>query len=121
MLFLLEAVDMTGQIKMVLDQYIREIKRIMGADVRDIILYGSYARGDYNSDSDIDLMILVSCSEEKAVDLQNELFDVSYDFWCRYDLDINPIVKNKSHFVKWIKNYPFYNNINKEGISLYAA
>ena len=113
--------DMTTQIKIVLDQYIEEIKRIIGSDVRNIILYGSYARGDYKSDSDIDLMILVSCSEDKAVDLQNKLFDVSYDFWYQYDLEINPIVKNKSHFIRWVENYPFYNNVQKEGINLYAA
>lgn len=112
---------MTTQIKIVLDQYIEEIKRIIGADVKNIILYGSYVRGDYKSNSDIDLMILVSCSEDKAVDLQNKLFDVSYDFWYQYDLEINPIVKNKSHFIKWVENYPFYNNVQKEGINLYAA
>lgn len=29
-----------------------------------VILYGSYARGDYTSDSDVDIMILVNLSEE---------------------------------------------------------
>ena len=34
-------------------QYIEEIKKIYGSHVRQIILYGSYARGDQNEESDM--------------------------------------------------------------------
>ena len=44
-------------------QYIEEIKKIYGSHVRQIILYGSYARGDFRPDSDIDIMILVDMSD----------------------------------------------------------
>ena len=35
-----------------------------------------------------------------------------------YDLDIKPIVKNKEHFNKWVDVYPFYTNIEREGVKL---
>jgi hypothetical protein len=38
-----------------------------------------------------------------------------------YDTDIKPIAKSEAHFQKWIINYPFYANINKEGVVLYGA
>ena len=41
-----------------IQQYIEEIKKIYGVHLRSIILYGSYARGDFRPDSDIDIMIL---------------------------------------------------------------
>lgn len=46
-----------------IEQYIEAVKKIYGSHVRQIILYGSYARGDYHSDSDVDIMILVDMSD----------------------------------------------------------
>ena len=42
-----------------LKQYVNKIKAIYGSHLKTVILYGSYARGDYREDSDIDIMILL--------------------------------------------------------------
>ncbi|MCM1201703.1 MAG: nucleotidyltransferase domain-containing protein [Bacteroides fragilis] len=36
-----------------LNQYVNKIKDIYGQHLKAVILYGSYARGDYREDSDI--------------------------------------------------------------------
>ena len=46
---------------------------------------------------------------------------MTYDFNLDNDLDIKSIAKSEVHFKKWIANYPFYENINKEGVVLYGA
>ena len=46
-----------------LEEYVEAIKKIYGSHVRQIILYGSYARGDFRPDSDVDIMILVDMSD----------------------------------------------------------
>lgn len=46
---------------------------------------------------------------------------MTYDFNMDYDLDIKPIVKNKEHFNKWVDVYPFYTNIEREGVKLFDA
>jgi hypothetical protein len=38
-----------------------------------------------------------------------------------YDTDIKPIAKNEAHFQKWIASYPFYANINREGVVLFET
>ena len=53
---------MPDSINIVLQRYVEEIKKIYGVHVKQVILYGSYARGDYNKDSDIDIMILLDVS-----------------------------------------------------------
>ncbi len=37
------------------------------------------------------------------------------------DVEINPMTHSKDLFEKWVNNYPFFYNIQKEGVVLYAA
>lgn len=104
----------------VLNEYVSNMQSIYGNKLRAVILYGSYARGDYNSDSDIDIMILVDMSDLEAKEYQDELFDRTYDFNMDHDLDIKPIAKSESHFKKWLDVYPFYSNVDREGVRLFG-
>ena len=54
---------MPGNMQNLIKQYVNEIKQIYGTHLRQIILYGSYARGDYRPDSDIDIKILLDLSD----------------------------------------------------------
>ena len=109
------------ELQKVLDRYAQEIRNIYGTNLKAIILYGSYARGDFRPDSDVDIMILVSMNDDAIADSMDRLYGVSYDFWWEYEVDINPVVKNETHFRNWTENYPFYSNISREGVRIYAA
>lgn len=102
-------------------QYVEEVRKIYGVHVRQIILYGSYARGDFRPDSDVDIMILVDMSDLELKAYAQQLSYITYDFNMDYDLDIKPIAKSEALFNKWIVNYLFYSNIHKEGVVLYGA
>lgn len=104
-----------------LECYIGEVKNLFGGSLRQIILYGSYARGDYREDSDVDVMILVDLTDMEIKEYQRKLSDLTFDFNMDNDLDIKPIVKNEGHFLKWIQNYPFYSNVKREGVVLFGA
>ena len=104
-----------------IDQYITEIKKIYGKHLRQVILYGSYARGDFRPDSDVDIMILLDMSDMDLKAYGQKLSYMTYDFNLDNDLDIKPIAKSEEHFRKWVVNYPFYANIRKEGVVLYGA
>lgn len=109
------------EIRVLLGWYIEELRRIYGIHLKQIILYGSYARGDYRDDSDIDLMVLVDLPEGEMDCYADELSEVGFEYNICYGIWIMPVVKNKSHFQHWCDAYPFYNNVVKEGISLYEA
>lgn len=112
---------MPQTIQSLMECYVKEIQKIYGSHLKQIILYGSYARGDYTADSDVDIMILLDMSDLEIKDYRHQLSDMTYDFNLDYDLDIKPIAKSEVHFKKWIENYPFYANIHKEGVTLYGA
>lgn len=103
-----------------IDQYITEVRNIYGPCLQKIILFGSYARGDYHADSDVDLMILLDISDLELKAYSRQLSYMTYDFNLDNDIDIKPIAKSQAYFNKWSKNYPFYANIRKEGIILYG-
>ena len=112
---------MDQSLKNVLNQYIDEIKKIYNSHLKKIILYGSYARGDYSEQSDIDIMLLLDLSDMEIKEYRHKLSDITFDINMDYDLDIKPIAKNIEHFNKWVDVYAFYSNINSEGVTLYAA
>lgn len=112
---------MSQTVQSLIEQYIAEIKKIYGSYLQKVILYGSYARGDFNSDSDIDIMILLNMSDYDLKVYSQQLSYMTYDFNLDNDLDIKPIAKSEEHFRKWVVNYPFYANIHKEGVVLYEA
>ena len=91
------------------------------ANMRRVILYGSYARGDFRPDSDVDIMILLDMSDLDLKIYSQQLSYMTYDFNLDNDLEIKPIAKSEDHFKKWVINYPFYANIHKEGVVLYGV
>ncbi len=112
---------MSHRLQQLLDQYILQLIDIYGKHICQIILYGSYARGDYTEDSDIDIMILLDLTDIEMKIYSQQLAYMTFDFNMENDLDIKPIAKSESHFKKWLKNYPFYANVQKEGVVLYGA
>ena len=42
-----------------------ELSKVFGSKLLSLVLYGSYARGDYDSESDIDVMALVDMEREE--------------------------------------------------------
>ena len=112
---------MQNSLDSVMDDYLSGVKRIYGSHLRNIILYGSYARGDYNEESDIDIMILLDLSDEEIKSHRKELSNLTFDTNMDNDINIKSIAKNVDHFAKWVVNYPFYANVKKEGISLYRT
>ena len=99
-------------------KFAQTIQLLLGLDLYAIILYGSYARGDYNNNSDVDIMILVDLPETEIKKIENDIYDIAYDFLMDYGVDISVIIKNEDIFKYWLGTLPFYNNVEKEGVVL---
>lgn len=105
----------------ILQKYVAEVKAVYGAHLKKVILYGSYARGDYTTKSDVDVMILVDTDGVGNKNLRNKLSDATFAVNFENDVLIMPIVQNEAFFEKWVRALPFYNNVNNEGIELYVS
>lgn len=110
---------MQEQITEVLKPYVKKISQIYGKSLEAVILYGSYARGDYTADSDVDIMILVNLPEEDIQSSRSQVSEVTYDFNMEHDMLIMAVVKGTEHFRYWLPVHPFYQNVEREGVRLY--
>lgn len=95
-------------------------RNIYNQNLCDIYLYGSYARGDYNEESDIDIVAIVKGDRQ---DLQNQLKEIwaaVSDLELDYEVVISPTVIPYSEFETYKDILPYYRNIAKEGVKLSA-
>ena len=107
---------MSVEIQELLNLYRQQLQNISGEHLKKIILYGSYARGDFKINSDIDIMILVDIPEGQKREYENSIYDITYDFNEEHNTEIMPIVQDINHFNYWKNVYIFYNNVEKEGV-----
>ena len=104
----------------ILREFTQQVQRVLGKSLKKVILYGSYARGDYRENSDIDIMVLTTLTDEEIRQIKTTLYDVAFDFQMEYGVDISVVIKNEEHFNYWLGALPFYDNVQKEGVVLSA-
>ena len=100
-------------------QLLSEIKRLVllqepGAE---IILYGSYARGDYQPDSDMDILILLD-KEKITRDDEQKISHQLYDLELGANQVISPLIRSKKIWYEKYPNTALFINIKKEGIRI---
>ena len=107
---------MPENIRVIVYQFSEDVKRILGDKLTKIIVYGSYARGDYRENSDVDIMILTKLSEEEIRAIKNDIYDLAFEFEINTGIEFSPIIKNEDQYEYWIDTLPFYRNVRDEGV-----
>ncbi len=81
----------------------------------DVILFGSYARGTFTEESDIDLLTVLEKIEDRKSDKMKYL-SVMYELSLKYDKVFSIVLFSKEEFQN--KKIPLLMNIRQEGILL---
>lgn len=105
--------------KMQLAELTKEIvtsyEEIYGDDIVGIYLYGSYARGDFDDESDVDFVAIVRGERRELQDKLYSVWDRSSDIGSAFGLIISPTVVPYDEFETYRDQLPYYQNILKEG------
>lgn len=104
--------------KQILQNFVAEMEKVFDSSLKKIILYGSYARGDFKINSDMDIMILTSLSDTEIKQIENKVYDIAFEYEMMHDVMISVNIKNEEHFKYWLGALPYYDNVEKEGIVL---
>lgn len=82
-----------------------------------VVLYGSYARGDYKTNSDIDILILIDKDKITSGDAKRVAYPL-YDIEFETGKIISPLILSKKNWETKHRITPFYKNVLNEGIVL---
>lgn len=96
------------------------LKSVFGKELKRIIVYGSYARGENDEGSDLDIMVLVDMDEGEINKKRDEVLDMVVDLTTRYGIVLSIIENNYDYFYDWAKVVPFFTNVIREGVSIYG-
>ena len=107
--------EIPQNIKQILNEVKKRLEKIYGDTLRDVILYGSYARGDFTGGSDIDLIILLKDMEAPITE-REKYFNAIWELDLKYDTLISIIPFKEEEFKK--RRMPIILNAKREGISI---
>lgn len=96
------------------------VRKLFDRHLISAVLFGSYARGDFDEESDIDIALLVDCSREELRSYQDALASLATDVGLEHGQLISFICIPYDEYLKWLPALPFYQNIEREGVKLSA-
>ncbi|MGB9597304.1 MAG: nucleotidyltransferase domain-containing protein [Candidatus Poribacteria bacterium] len=104
---------METEIKNILDQLYNRLKTIYKDRLSNVLLYGSYARGDADPESDIDVLVVLKGEVLPCEEINRTIKDVA-DISLENDAVVACVFVSEDQFKN--ENSFFLMNVHKEGI-----
>ena len=92
--------------------------RAFGDTLRQVWLFGSYARGEANKDSDVDFMVVLSEPVETWKYIFTVYNDFTVDILNRYGELPSVFITHEANFTE--EPTQLYKNVKKEGVMIYG-
>ncbi len=97
----------------IITQFKQEMHKLYGQRLYKIILFGSYARGDFHPDSDIDFLVVLNDESVQSIDEKKRIRQILEEWSEEMSYFISPLPINKHDYLK--KQSPLLFFIRKQG------
>lgn len=98
------------------EEFHERVKDLLGHELITVKLFGSKARGDDTSESDIDIFITIS---QRTPHIEDQILDIAFDLGLKYGVYISPRVVSVAVLEDPVwKVTPFLRNVDREGLLL---
>lgn len=109
-----------SELNIILQKMAEIYQDVYGENLVKIVLYGSYARGDYDSESDIDIVAIVQGTRDQLQQQLKSVWNESADLELEFETVLSPTVIPYEEFEKYRNDLPYYKNIASEGVEIIA-
>ena len=96
-------------------------KEVLGEKLEKVVLFGSYARGDNDEESDVDIMVLADIAPEDVDKTRDKIRDLMEYIDLYNDVLVSLVIVCSAIYHKYGSVSRFYMNVQKDGVELYAA
>lgn len=110
----------SNELSVIVKEIAQIYKMVYGEKLVKVFLYGSYARGNYNNESDIDMVAIVQGSRVQLQQQLRNVWEQTADLELEYETVLSTTVIPDEEFQKYQKDLPYYQNIIREGIEIIA-
>jgi len=95
--------------------YARQARRAFRDRCQDVLLYGSYARGEATADSDVDILVVLKRTESPGLDW-DQCIDIAAEIGSRTGELISVSLCSSEDYAH--REHPLLMNIRREGVRI---
>lgn len=100
----------------ILNEVFDSCNPLLNSKIKDAYLYGSYARGDFHNESDVDILLTVDMTAQDISKYRKYIAGVTSGLSLKHDVTVSVAVKPIEQFLKYSEVLPYYKNVIKDGI-----
>jgi predicted nucleotidyltransferase len=109
---------LTEQEKAALSEFLARLQEKYADDVVLVVLFGSKVRGDFDEESDLDVLVVVRDGDWR---FRDEVALTAFEPMLEHDIVITPLVIDLEHYRRLQRHRaPLYRNIRAEGLDLWT-
>ena len=103
------------EVRPILSELKRELSTIYGSRLKYLLIYGSYARGEAEEGSDLDLMVVLDQAADPLAE-RERLSELLFELSLKYDIVLSVLPVGKYALEQERK--PLFINARREGVSV---
>jgi predicted nucleotidyltransferase len=103
------------QIQQLLKKFKKGLVQLYGSQLKGLYLYGSYARGDFDAGSDLDVLVVLNDFERAPLELKRTSQLVG-DLSLEYLITISPVFMRERDWQ--LADKPLLRNVRVEGVAI---
>ncbi len=98
----------------VVKEYVTELRKRLGSSMRQVLLFGSRARGSAREDSDYDMLVVV---DQRTPEVRSIILEIEGQLMDRYGVLVATVLRSEDEWRR-SQEFPLALNVAREGVAL---